>query len=627
MTSNDIDPSKEMKVKEMLSVFTKVASGNQDVTIIQSTAKKLQDLFMNSSSDDFDLLTMTWKKTRNNILYYAVDHNYEPIVIELINICKCKFPDRLVTFLNLQNDEGYSCLHVASIRGNKFDVRSIVRLLLENGADANLESNKKETPLHLCAKRINLAITNLLLQYNADISKRDINQMRPFQVIGLGYTLVTSADIKTSLEDRLRGTKGQLLDDELIYMIDDKSDITGEIVFISNESDEPELDFDYIEKSGMWYTFNKDKNYTFKINTDSDIEIESNLKLKIELNNSEESFKGTIFARRSKEEDNTFIFDSIVLHDPGVVNITVSLCNADYINIEPYICEPQEFKSIRNVNNTPKKHVTKKPINDDRNVNNTPKKHVTKIPINDVSSVDSSTDASSEMSEVEESISEETEMDELLRSKEEEISQKETAAPLVGDLLTKGHPQYTIWDALFKLVNKAEDNKMIAKVGHELGKLHTASGRRIINSMPVFDYPIRKMNILHRSCWFSNVQVVEMILRVTNDINTRTISSSTKDTFGGSTPCMIAAQRGNYDILEAILLHPFKSVSRSTYRKILSENAGDSDLLGNDNINTTTNTNTNIICTTNTIICTTNTIICTTNIKANISLRIQRTMI
>jgi len=559
--------TKEMKVKEMLSIFTKVSIGNQGTEIIISTANRLRDLFVNSSSDDFDLLTMTCKTTGNYILHYAVDHNYESIVIELINICKRTFPDRLVTFLNFQDNHGYSCLHLASIRGKIF--RSIVKLLLENGANANLESNEKETPLHLCAKRINVAISNLLLQYNADISKRDNNQMRPFQVIGLGgYSLVTSAESKTHLEERLRGNKGQLLDDERIMNKErGKFDIKGKIVFISNESDKPELKYDYKYKSKRWCTFSEDKNYKFKIITkgNSRIDIESHLRLKIELVNIEEQFKWTIKARRIKDEDNTFIFRQIVIHDPGVVNITVSLCNDAYINIEPYTCESQEFKPIRNINNTPKNRMTKEIINDD-----------------------DSTDASSEMSEIEESVYEETEMDELLRAEmdeslrgyEEEISQKETAAPLAGTLLTEQNPYYDIWKPLFKLVDKTEYDRMIVNVGHKLSELHTAGDRKTIPSMPVWDYHERKMNILHRSCWYDNVRIVEMILRVTNDVNTRTISNSSKDSFGGSTALMIAAQRGHYEILEAILLYPFKSVSRSTYSTILSQNDGDSKLLG-----------------------------------------------
>jgi len=587
MTSNNsndsnsiITKTKLMKEKELMKVIRLVSLANQDVMTIIKAAKTLRDLQLNSSDEDFDILsTTTLNATGNNILHYAVDHNYEPIVAELINICKSIFPDRLETFLNLTNEVGHCCLHVASVRGSIHDLRPIVKLLLENGADANLQSNNNETPLHLSAMQTNIALSDLLLEFNADISKRDINHKRAFQVIGLCSNSVATVDSKKYLEERLKGTEQLLWDDELL-MIDEKYKVRGNVSFISDEVDKPEIKCDYKEDTKFWYSFDQGSNYTFKINTEGDLSTSSTLKLEIELVKSKkEIFKDTITARRSKE-DSTFIFDSIVVHDPGFVNVTVSLKNEQYINIEPYNFETQEFKPIR-ISKSPSKSVTK----DSKSATKDSKIKIKKEPL-DISS----TDSSSEMSESEVSIHEETEMDEVLRSKEEEISQQETTAALVGTLLTEHYPYYKRWEKMIKAFKDgAEDGKILKSVEDELNELHGYIGRKI-KTMPLGLYSQdHKMNILHRSCWFDNLYAVEMILKKTIDINART----SEDTFGGSTALMIAAQRGHYKIVEAILLYPFKSVSCSTYLTILSENESDSEIIGNDYTKTTTNTNTN----------------------------------
>ena len=72
---------------------------------------------------------------------------------------------------------GYTPLHEAAKEG-RIDV---LRLLLENGADANAEANGQYTPLHIAASMDNVDCVVELLKYNADVTKKDEFDKTPYR--------------------------------------------------------------------------------------------------------------------------------------------------------------------------------------------------------------------------------------------------------------------------------------------------------------------------------------------------------------------------------------------------------------------------------------------------------------
>ena len=70
---------------------------------------------------------------------------------------------------------GMSPLHVAILQNN----RDIVELLLEKGADVNLQNNSGDTPLHFAIAGENVELCNLLLNAGADVNLQNENGKTP----------------------------------------------------------------------------------------------------------------------------------------------------------------------------------------------------------------------------------------------------------------------------------------------------------------------------------------------------------------------------------------------------------------------------------------------------------------
>ena len=80
--------------------------------------------------------------------------------------------------VNLQDRNSETPLCLACIKGSK----DIARTLLLNDADPNLSNESGITPLHLCAIKGNLEICELLVRYGANINKRDLNGESPINL-------------------------------------------------------------------------------------------------------------------------------------------------------------------------------------------------------------------------------------------------------------------------------------------------------------------------------------------------------------------------------------------------------------------------------------------------------------
>ena len=68
-----------------------------------------------------------------------------------------------------QNKNGYSILHIAARTGQT----AVAEFALANGANINLPSNSKKTPLHYTSQLNQLAMAKLLVEAKADLEAKD----------------------------------------------------------------------------------------------------------------------------------------------------------------------------------------------------------------------------------------------------------------------------------------------------------------------------------------------------------------------------------------------------------------------------------------------------------------------
>jgi hypothetical protein len=83
--------------------------------------------------------------------------------------------------INARDQYGETPLHWAS-RGHKFKDGSVIRLLLEHGADVNAQSRTGWTPLHLAPGWGKLEVVRLLLEHGADVEAKRIDGKTALQV-------------------------------------------------------------------------------------------------------------------------------------------------------------------------------------------------------------------------------------------------------------------------------------------------------------------------------------------------------------------------------------------------------------------------------------------------------------
>ena len=108
--------------------------------------EKIKDMLSNKIIPIWDYKNSTNQNSSVlNISVYKKSFNITKLLIEY---CKEKNPDKLYDFINKQNDQGIAPIHYASFRG---DV-SIIKLLIENGADMTITTKRKLNVIHYCAQ-------------------------------------------------------------------------------------------------------------------------------------------------------------------------------------------------------------------------------------------------------------------------------------------------------------------------------------------------------------------------------------------------------------------------------------------------------------------------------------------
>lgn len=118
---------------------------------------------------EYDLSKYTKSKNLNSLQLLILYSNQEPVknfIKNNIHIFKNN--------INYRNDENWSALMMACANSNTYSNNEIVKLLLENGADPDLENNKLETALiisfnNILSKDSNIETLQLLLENGANI--------------------------------------------------------------------------------------------------------------------------------------------------------------------------------------------------------------------------------------------------------------------------------------------------------------------------------------------------------------------------------------------------------------------------------------------------------------------------
>jgi ankyrin repeat protein len=78
--------------------------------------------------------------------------------------------------VNVQDDNGYAPLHVAAKYGNE----EILRMLIDAGANVNVQSNTGWTPLHDVAYEGNVEIARILIDAKANVNVQDEDGRNPY---------------------------------------------------------------------------------------------------------------------------------------------------------------------------------------------------------------------------------------------------------------------------------------------------------------------------------------------------------------------------------------------------------------------------------------------------------------
>jgi len=113
----------------------------------------------------FGLLVTARDRVGNTPLHFAVERGFLDVVRILVTQAKVN--------VNLGNDRGCSCLHLAASVPALAQRLDLAHFLLSNGADPNLGDSTATTPLHMAAACGNEALVKLLLESGAFVDALD----------------------------------------------------------------------------------------------------------------------------------------------------------------------------------------------------------------------------------------------------------------------------------------------------------------------------------------------------------------------------------------------------------------------------------------------------------------------
>ncbi|XP_007537455.2 NF-kappa-B inhibitor epsilon [Erinaceus europaeus] len=131
--------------------------------------------------------------------------------------------------LQLQNWQGLSCLHIATLQRN----RSLIELLLQNGADIDAqEGTSGKTALHLAVETQERGLVQFLLQAGARVDARMLNGCTPLHLAaGRGLGGISSTLCEAGADSLLRNVEDEtpqdLAEDPLALLPFDDLKISG----------------------------------------------------------------------------------------------------------------------------------------------------------------------------------------------------------------------------------------------------------------------------------------------------------------------------------------------------------------------------------------------------------------
>jgi ankyrin repeat protein len=108
-----------------------------------------------------------------------------------------------------------TCLHQAIL----LDDETLVRALIERGADVNSVNRKFETPLHFAASQRNLKIVQLLVKKGINVNCQDINLNTPLHIaIALNHPQIASCLLRAGANPNIAFNQPYLPDRSLLHV-------------------------------------------------------------------------------------------------------------------------------------------------------------------------------------------------------------------------------------------------------------------------------------------------------------------------------------------------------------------------------------------------------------------------
>ena len=103
---------------------------------------KIENFLESSSNEIWDYRSK--ENDNSTILHVSVFKKQFEITELFVEDCKKKNKSGLTKFINEKNDQGVTAIHYASFRGNV----KIIKLLIENGADIYIKTNRNLNIFH-----------------------------------------------------------------------------------------------------------------------------------------------------------------------------------------------------------------------------------------------------------------------------------------------------------------------------------------------------------------------------------------------------------------------------------------------------------------------------------------------